>query len=52
MTSERIPGILEFPGSAERLKNVTRTSWTSEGNRESVAEHTCANATHFVMDWS
>ena len=40
MTSDRIPGILEFLRSAESLKNVTRTSWTSAGNRESVAEHT------------
>jgi putative hydrolase of HD superfamily len=31
---------LEFLRSAERLKNVTRTAWTSEGHRESVAEHT------------
>ena len=40
MTSDHIAGILAFLRSAERLKNVTRTSWTSEGHRESVAEHT------------
>ncbi|HUE77269.1 MAG TPA: HD domain-containing protein, partial [Longimicrobiales bacterium] len=31
---------VEFLRGAERLKNVTRTAWTSEGRRESVAEHT------------
>lgn len=40
MNNENIAGLLEFLRSAERLKNVTRTSWTSEGQRESVAEHT------------
>lgn len=40
MTSDTIIGVLEFLRSAERLKNVTRTSWTSAGERESVAEHT------------
>jgi putative hydrolase of HD superfamily len=40
MKSDYITGILEFLKSAERLKNVTRTSWTSAGHRESVAEHT------------
>jgi putative hydrolases of HD superfamily len=40
MTSDHITGILEFLRSAERLKNVTRTAWTSNGQRESVAEHT------------
>jgi putative hydrolases of HD superfamily len=35
-----LTGILEFLRSAERLKNVTRSAWTSEGRRESVAEHT------------
>jgi len=33
-------GTLEFLRNAERLKNVTRTAWTSQGERESVAEHT------------
>jgi putative hydrolases of HD superfamily len=32
-------GLLAFLRSAERLKNVPRTAWTSEGHRESVAEH-------------
>jgi putative hydrolases of HD superfamily len=40
MSGQRISGILEFLRSAEKLKNVTRTSWTSDGHRESVAEHT------------
>jgi putative hydrolases of HD superfamily len=31
--------IMAFMRDAERLKNVTRTAWTSDGNRESVAEH-------------
>ena len=30
---------LEFLREAERLKNVTRTSWTSSGQQESVAAH-------------
>ena len=33
-------GVLEFLRTAERLKCVTRSGWTSEGNRESVAAHT------------
>lgn len=40
MKNDNIAGILEFLRNSERLKNVTRTSWTSEGQRESVAEHT------------
>jgi putative hydrolases of HD superfamily len=40
MNSSDLPGTLQFLRDAERLKNVTRTSWTSAGNRESVAEHT------------
>jgi len=32
--------ILEFLRSAEKLKNVTRSAWTSAGTPESVAEHT------------
>jgi putative hydrolase of HD superfamily len=35
-----ISGLLAFLRSAERLKNVTRSAWTSEGSPESVAEHT------------
>ena len=40
MQPAEIEGILEFLRTAERLKNVTRNAWTSEGHRESVAEHT------------
>lgn len=39
-TSDDLSGVLTFLRDAEKLKNVTRTSWTSKGNRESVAEHT------------
>lgn len=39
MPDDLLSGVLEFLRSAERLKNVTRTSWTSEGRHESVAEH-------------
>jgi putative hydrolases of HD superfamily len=39
MRSSDLAGVLEFLRSAERLKNVTRSAWTSEGRRESVAEH-------------
>lgn len=35
-----LPGILDFLRRAERLKSVTRTAFTSEGRRESVAAHT------------
>jgi putative hydrolase of HD superfamily len=35
-----LDGILQFLRAAEQLKNVTRTSWTSGGQRESVASHT------------
>jgi putative hydrolases of HD superfamily len=38
--ADQIEGILEFLRSAERLKTVTRSGWTSTGDRESVAEHT------------
>jgi putative hydrolases of HD superfamily len=40
MTSEELEGILTFLRSAERLKTVTRSGWTSAGQPESVAEHT------------
>jgi 5'-deoxynucleotidase YfbR-like HD superfamily hydrolase len=40
MQIEDIEGILSFLRSAERLKTVTRSGWTSEGQQESVAEHT------------
>lgn len=35
-----LAGILDFLRQAERLKNVTRSAYTSKGRRESVAEHT------------
>jgi len=35
-----LEGILDFLRRAERLKNVTRSAYTSQGRRESVAEHT------------
>jgi putative hydrolase of HD superfamily len=35
-----LDGVLEFLRHAERLKSVQRSAWTSEGVRESVAEHT------------
>ena len=34
-----LDGILAFLRATERLKNVTRSAWSSEGRRESVAEH-------------
>ena len=37
--NERLDGILEFLRATERLKVVTRSAYTSEGNQESVAEH-------------
>ena len=40
MTDQEIHGLLAFLRRAERLKTVTRTSWTSEGKQESTAEHT------------
>jgi putative hydrolase of HD superfamily len=40
MTAEELDGVLAFLREAERLKTVTRSGWTSEGERESVAEHT------------
>jgi 5'-deoxynucleotidase YfbR-like HD superfamily hydrolase len=40
MTPEELDGILAFLRSAERLKTVTRSGWTSAGQAESVAEHT------------
>jgi putative hydrolases of HD superfamily len=39
-TSDELDAILEFLRSAERLKTVTRSGWTSLGHQESVAEHT------------
>ncbi|MEW5931702.1 MAG: HD domain-containing protein [Gemmatimonadota bacterium] len=40
MQRSEIEGTLEFLRAAEQLKNTVRNSWTSEGQRESVAEHT------------
>lgn len=40
MTPAEIHALLNFLRRAERLKTVTRTSWTSEGKQESTAEHT------------
>jgi len=37
---DRIERTLEFLRSAERLKTITRSGWTSSGEQESVAEHT------------
>jgi putative hydrolases of HD superfamily len=37
---EELDGIIEFLRTAERLKCVTRSGWTSDGERESVAAHT------------
>jgi putative hydrolase of HD superfamily len=39
-TPDELDAILEFLRSAERLKTVTRSGWTSAGEPESVAEHT------------
>lgn len=40
MEPSNLQQTLAFLREAERLKNQTRTAWTSEGRRESVAEHT------------
>jgi putative hydrolase of HD superfamily len=40
MQTHDLEGVLTFLRAAERLKTVTRSGWTSEGQRESVAEHT------------
>jgi putative hydrolase of HD superfamily len=40
MQTDELEGILSFLRAAERLKTVTRSGWTSTGQRESVAEHT------------
>lgn len=40
MQPSEIEQILHFLRSTEQLKNTLRNSWTSEGHRESVAEHT------------
>ena len=40
MHSTELTGVLDFLRAAERLKNTTRTGYTSSGQQESVAEHT------------
>jgi putative hydrolase of HD superfamily len=40
MLTPDLTGILAFLRAAERLKTTTRTAFTSDGRRESVAEHT------------
>jgi putative hydrolase of HD superfamily len=40
MSPADLSGLLAFLRHAERLKIVTRTAWTSDGKRESTAEHT------------
>ena len=40
MESVELSGVLDFLRAAERLKNTTRSGFTSEGRPESVAEHT------------
>jgi putative hydrolase of HD superfamily len=37
--SDELDGILAFLRNAERLKSVTRSGWTTAGERESVAAH-------------
>lgn len=39
MSPEQLSQLLAFVRSAEGLKNVTRTAWTSSGKQESTAEH-------------
>ena len=40
MQPDELEGVLTFLRAAERLKTVSRSGWTSAGQRESVAEHT------------
>ena len=40
MRPDELDAILMFLRSAERLKTVARSGWTSSGEQESVAEHT------------
>lgn len=40
MTPADLEGVLDFLRSAERLKTTLRSAWTSEGEPESVAQHT------------
>ena len=39
MDPTALEGILTFLRATERLKNVTRSAWSSDGRQESVAEH-------------
>lgn len=39
-TTNFCAGIISFIEELERLKNTTRTAWTSQGKQESTAEHT------------
>lgn len=51
MFTDDILGILAFLKEAERLKNIYRTSWTTDGTQESTASHTwrlCLSALVFV----
>ncbi|MBX9624940.1 MAG: HD domain-containing protein [Gemmataceae bacterium] len=49
MTPDPIPAILDALRLAERLKFELRHSWTSEGRRESVAEHSYQMALMAVL---
>src|ERR687895_166864 len=40
MTESELAGLIDFLRATERLKTVTRSAYTSGGDRESVAEHT------------
>jgi putative hydrolase of HD superfamily len=40
VAADGLDGVLAFLRDAERLKTVRRSGWTSEGDRESVADHT------------
>ena len=40
MRPDEIEGVLEFLRAAEQLKNTMRSSWTTAGQPESVAQHT------------
>jgi putative hydrolase of HD superfamily len=39
MLAEELEGVLTFLRAAERLKTISRSAWTSDGQPESVAEH-------------
>ena len=49
-----LKGMLDFLRAADRLKDTTRTSWTSRGAQESVAAHTwrlCLMAMLFAREF-